>query len=159
MGKTKSISLMLATVLLIVLACNKNKNQPSNNTTTNSTNNPPSGPTPIPMTTQDSMLCGYWKLKKDEFYNNSVLLSTTNHNDSANCFIHLKSDEQQVGAVSAYRKCNNGIDCIADLAYWRVNTGKLELGALYNINSLTTNSLVLQLGSTSTQAHIYHFTK
>lgn len=157
MKKLMTIGLM-AIVFAGVVSCKKTNSPPQNNIVNNNPN-PNPGPTPVAMTQQDSMLCGYWVLDKHDHYYNSNLVSSTNHNDSANCFLELKSEEMQVGAVTAYRKANIALGCMTSPGNWRVNSGKLELGSLYTINSLSTNSLVIQIGSVGTEGHIYYLSK
>jgi hypothetical protein len=159
---SNSTSLMLTTILSIVLACHKNNNRPSNSTTsTNNTNNTSSGPTPTPLSHTDSSLVGNWKINKHETYVSNTLISSTLLNDTVNCHLNLQATEVIVGANPDWRNGSQGLNnCVSLSTHWRSSPGTLDLStALYSINVLTTNSLVIQIGAVSAQADIYYLHK
>jgi hypothetical protein len=153
----KLITLTMVVSLGLFMSCKKSTPQPTSpqpqNSVTNTNNSN--------LTGQDSALVGYWILDKKEQYSNGSITNTTNHNDPNNCFLDLKP--VAVSTSTVYRQATHSIDCVTvPNGQWRINSNKLELmNGLYSINTLSSNSLIIQIGSTSSPngAWIYYFHK
>ncbi len=155
MKKLLTIGLVM-TIVFASISCKKSAAKPAapapvvNNT-----------PTPVAMTSQDSMLSADWILDKHETYITGTVISTVNSSDPSNCHLFLKTSEVVVGNTPVYRNCVKGITCSNETTSWRVTNSQLEVsGISYAIVTLTSNLLTIQLGSISSgEGHKYYFHK
>lgn len=139
------IAFLLTTGVVSFIGCSKStQNNPSNNSTSNTS-----------MNAQEQSLVGDWILKRQEYYYTSndsegwysnFYSPTTCHLNLQNTVVNNGASPQQYNGINGLQACN------PISTAWNVPaTNNLNLqGAIYTIVFMSTDSLILKFGNSST---------